>query len=187
MKADVEGAKKLLAEAGYPNGGFKIEIKCSPQYPEFVATTLVIQESLKKLNVDVTVTQMEWGAFVADNKKSNDSCGKEGTDIYSSANTFRPDPDGYLYPYFHSKGEINKGGCDTPDPKLDGCWSRRASRATTAERQAPLPGDPAHVMQDSLDWWWYAKYNIEAMSSKLQGYSQSFTGRRLFLKKAWLA
>ena len=60
VKADVEGAKKLLAEAGYPNGGFKIEIKCSPQYPEFVATTLVIQESLKKLNVDVTVTQMEW-------------------------------------------------------------------------------------------------------------------------------
>ena len=54
----------------------------------------MIQESLKKLNVDVTVTQMEWGAFVADNKKSNDSCGKEGTDIYSSANTFRPDPDG---------------------------------------------------------------------------------------------
>jgi hypothetical protein len=25
------------------------------------------------------------------------------------------------------------------------------------------------------------------VSSKLQGYSQSFTGRRLFLKKAWLA
>jgi hypothetical protein len=42
-------------------------------------------------------------------------------------------------------------------------------------------------MRDSLDWWWYAKYNIEAVSSKLQGYSQSFTGRRLFLKKAWLA
>jgi hypothetical protein len=25
------------------------------------------------------------------------------------------------------------------------------------------------------------------VSSKLQGYSQSFTGRRLFMKKAWLA
>ena len=77
LKPDVEGAKKLLAEAGYPNG-FKVEIKCSPQYPEFVASTLVIQESLKKLNIDVTATQMEWGAFVADNAKSNKSCGKEG-------------------------------------------------------------------------------------------------------------
>src|SRR4030095_386637 len=103
VQTDVEGAKKLLAEAGYPNGGFKIEIKCSPQYPEFVATTLVIQESLKKLNVDVTVTQMEWGAFVASNKASNDSCGREGSDVYATAFTFRPDPEGYLYPYFHSK------------------------------------------------------------------------------------
>ena len=187
VKADVEGAKKLLAEAGYPNGGFKIEIKCSPQYPEFVATTLVIQESLKKLNVDVNVTQMEWGAFVADNKKSNDSCGKEGTDIYSSANTFRPDPDGYLYPYFHSKGEINKGGCDTPDPKLDALLVEARQSSNPAERKRLYQEIQRHAMQESLDWWWYAKYNIEAVSSKLQGYSQSFTGRRLFLKKAWLA
>src|SRR5262249_16347306 len=143
VKADVEGAKKLLAEAGYPNGGFKIEIKCSPQYPEFVATTLVIQESLKKLKVDVNRTQMgrgavaeeEWGGFVADNKKSNVSCGREGTDIYSSANTFRPDPDGYLYPYFHSKGEINKGGCDTPDPKLDGMLVEARQISNHAERK----------------------------------------------------
>jgi peptide/nickel transport system substrate-binding protein len=187
VKADVEGAKKLLAEAGYPNGGFKIEIKCSPQYPEFVATTLVIQESLKKLNVDVNVTQMEWGAFVADNKKSNDSCGREGTDIYSSANTFRPDPDGYLYPYFHSKGEINKGGCDTPDPKLDGMLVEARTSSNPAERKRLYQEIQRYAMQESLDWWWYAKYNIEAVSSKLQGYSQSFTGRRLFLKKAWLA
>ena len=187
VKADVEGAKKLLAEAGYPNGGFKIEIKCSPQYPEFVATTLVIQESLKKLNVDVTVTQMEWGAFVADNKKSNDSCGKEGTDIYSSANTFRPDPDGYLYPYFHSKGEINKGGCDTPDQKMDALLVEARQSSNPAERKRLYQEIQRHAMQESLDWWWYAKYNIEAVSSKLQGYSQSFTGRRLVMKKAWLA
>src|SRR5262249_30185053 len=116
LKADVEGAKKLLAEAGYANG-FKVEIKCSPQYPEFVATTLVIQESLKRLNIDVTATQMEWGAFVADNAKSNQSCGKEGSDIYASANTFRPDADGYLWSYFHSKGDLNKGGCGRPYPK----------------------------------------------------------------------
>ena len=77
LKADVEGAKKLLAEAGYANG-FKVEIKCSPQYPEFVASTLVIQESLKKIGIEVTATQMEWGAFVAENAKSNRSCGKEG-------------------------------------------------------------------------------------------------------------
>ena len=130
LKPDVEGAKKLLAEAGYPNG-FKIEIKCSPQYPEFVATTLVIQQSLKKIGIDVTATQMEWGAFVAENTKSNESCGKEGADIYASANTFRPDPDGFLYPYFHSKGDLNKGGCDRPTRSWTACSSRPARPRTT--------------------------------------------------------
>jgi peptide/nickel transport system substrate-binding protein len=187
LKADIEGAKKLLAEAGYPNGGFKIEIKCSPQYPEFVATALVLQESLKKLNVEVTVTQMEWGAFVAENAKSNSSCGKEGADIYASANTFRPDPDGFLYPYFHTKGNLNKGGCDTPDAKLDGLLQEARQATVPAERRRMYQEAQRHALQNSLDWWWYAKFNIEATSAKLQGYSQSFTGRRLFLKKAWLA
>jgi len=187
LKADVEGAKKLLAEAGYPNGGFKIEIKCSPQYPEFVATTLVIQESLKKLNIDVTATQMEWGAFVAENAKSNQSCGKEGSDIYASANTFRPDPDGFLYPYFHSKGPLNKGGCETPDAKLDGFLVEARQATNHAERRRLYEEAQRIVVRDCPNWWWYAKFNIEAVSSKLQGYSQSFTGRRLFLKKAWLA
>ena len=67
------------------------------------------------------------------------------------------------------------------------CWSRRASPATTRSGSGSTRRSSASAMRDSLDWWWYAKYNIEAVSNKLQGYSQSFTGRRLFLKKASLA
>jgi peptide/nickel transport system substrate-binding protein len=185
LKPDPEGAKKLLAEAGYPNGGFKFEIKCSPQYPEFVATTLVIQSSLKKLGIDVTVTQMEWGAFVAENAKSNQTRGKEGSDVYASANTFRPDPDGFLYAYFHSKGPLNKGGYE--NPKLDALLVEARQSANHAERRRLYQEAQRIVLEDSVNWWWYAKFNIEAVSAKVQGYSQSFTGRRLFLKKTWLA
>lgn len=184
LKADVEGAKKLLAEAGYANG-FKMEIKCSPQYPEFVAATLVMQQAVKKIGVDMTVTQMEWGAFVADNAKSNQNGGREGADAYTSANTFRPDPDGYLYPYFHSKGNLNKGGYE--NPKLDSLLTEARSVANPAERRLLYQQAQRIILEESVNWFWYAKFNIEAVSSKLQGYSQSFTGRRLFLKKAWLA
>lgn len=183
LKPDVEGAKKLLAEAGYPNG-FKVEIKCSPQYPEFVANTLVVQSSLKKIGIDVTVTQMEWGAFVADNRKSDQSGGKEGGQIFASANTFRPDPDGYIYAYFHSQGNLNKG---YRNPKIDPLIAEARSSSNHAERRRLYQQVQRTLVEDSANFWWYAKFNIEAVSSKLQGYSQSFTGRRLFLKKAWLA
>jgi peptide/nickel transport system substrate-binding protein len=183
LKPDVEGAKKLLAEAGYPNG-FKVEIKCSPQYPEFVANTLVVQSSLKKIGIDVTVTQMEWGAFVADNRKSDQSGGKEGGQIFASANTFRPDPDGYIYAYFHSQGNLNKG---YRNPKIDPLIAEARTSSNHAERRRLYQQVQRTLVEDSPNFWWYAKFNIEAVAGKLQGYSQSFTGRRLFLKKAWLA
>jgi peptide/nickel transport system substrate-binding protein len=184
LNPDIEGAKKLLAEAGYPNGGFKIEIKCSPQYPEFVANTLVVQDSLKKLGIDVQVVQMEWGAFVKDNSTAINSGGKEGGEIFASANTFRPDPDGYIYPYFHSAGTLNEGGYR--NAKLDPLMRQARSIFNHDQRRSLYVQIQRTLLDESPNWWWYAKFNIEAMSTKVQGYAQSFTGRRIFLKKTWL-
>jgi len=184
LSPDIEGAKKLLAEAGYPNG-FKIEIKCSPQYPEFVATTLVAQQAFKKIGIDATVTQMEWGAFVAAHNKEIETGGKEGGEIFTSANTFRPDPDGFIYPYFHSQGKLNDGGY--ANPKLDPLMVEARTTSNHAERRKLYQQIQHTLLEDSPNWWWYAKLNIEALSSKVQGYAQSFTGRRIFLKKTWLA
>ena len=184
LTPDIEGAKKLLAEAGYPNG-FKVEIKCSPQYPEFVATTLVAQQAFKKIGIDATVTQMEWGAFVAAHNKEIETGGKEGGEIFTSANTFRPDPDGFIYPYFHSQGKLNDGGY--ANPKLDPLMVEARTTSNHGERRKLYQQIQHMLLEDSPNWWWYAKLNIEALSSKVQGYAQSFTGRRIFLKKTWLA
>lgn len=184
LKPDIEGAKKLLAEAGYRTG-FKVEIKCSPQYPEFVATTLVAQEAFRKIGIETTVIQMEWGAFVAANNKAIQSGGKEGGEIFASANTFRPDPDGYIYPYFHSQGKLNEGGY--ANPRLDPLMAEARSVSNHEERRKLYQQIQRTLLEDSPNWWWYAKFNIEAVSSKVQGYAQSFTGRRIFLKKTWLA
>jgi len=185
LKPDLEGAKKLLAEAGYPNGGFKIEIKCSPQYPEFVATTLIVQDSLKKLGIDVQVVQQEWGTFVKDHATEVQTKGREGGEIFASANTFRPDPDGYIYPYFHSNGSINDGGYI--NAKLDPLMQQARSIFNADQRKSLYRQIQRTLLDESPNWWWYAKFNIEAMNTKLQGYAQSFTGRRIFLRKSWLA
>ncbi|HEV2282450.1 MAG TPA: ABC transporter substrate-binding protein [bacterium] len=184
-KADIDGAKKLLAEAGYPNGGFTVEIKCSPQYPEFVASTLVVQQAMRRLNINVNVVQMEWGAFVASHAQEIKSVGKEGGQIFASANTFRPGPDGYIYPYFSAKGAANDGGYY--NSKVEPLMTEARAIANHDQRRSLYIEIQRMLLEESPNWWWYAKYSLEALSTKVAGYSQSFTGRRIFLKKAWIA
>ena len=130
LKPDVEGAKKLLAEAGYPNG-FKIEIKCSPQYPEFVATTLVVQESLKKLNIDVTATQMEWGAFVADNASRTTRAARRARRSTPPPTRSGPTRTGTSTPTSTRRGTSTRAAATPRTRSSTPCWSRRASPPTT--------------------------------------------------------
>ena len=183
LKPDLDGAKKLLAEAGFPNGGFTVDLSTSPQYPEFVASTLVIQDALRKLNVTANVVQLEWGAYVAAHNQEVATGGKEGGTIFANAESFRPGPDGYIYPQYYSKGPINDGGYW--NARLDPLIMEARTISDHDQRRSLYVQIQRTLLEDSPDWWWYTKFNIEALSSKVQGYSQSFTGRRFFLKKAW--
>jgi len=64
-----EKAKKLLAEAGFPNG-FKAKL-WSPQgrYPKDFEMAQAIQQQLKKVGVDCTLETMEWAAYLAATRK----------------------------------------------------------------------------------------------------------------------
>ena len=185
QKPDVDGAKKLLAEAGYPNGaGLSVQLKCSPLYPNLVATTLVVQDSLKRIGIDAQVVQEEWGTFVADTTLAIRSGGKEGGQIFCSGNSFRPDPDGYVFPYFDSIGTLNYGGYK--NPKLDALMQEARTNFNHDERRSLYVQIQQILLDESPNWWWYVAYNIEATSTKVQGYAQSFTGRRFLMKHAWL-
>jgi peptide/nickel transport system substrate-binding protein len=64
MPYDPAKAKKLLAEAGYPNG-FETVLKVAPQYYYTVRTGEVIVDQLKKIGVRVRIEQIEWGQWIA--------------------------------------------------------------------------------------------------------------------------
>lgn len=66
---DPEKAKKLLAEAGYPNG-FKAKL-WSPQgrYPKDFELAQAVQQQLKKVGIDCTLETMEWAAYLAATRK----------------------------------------------------------------------------------------------------------------------
>jgi peptide/nickel transport system substrate-binding protein len=64
MPHDPVKAKKLLAEAGYPNG-FHTVLRVTPQYPYTVRTGEIITDQLRKVGVNVKIEQIEWGQWLA--------------------------------------------------------------------------------------------------------------------------
>ncbi|HEX3175177.1 MAG TPA: ABC transporter substrate-binding protein [Methylomirabilota bacterium] len=64
MPYDPERAKKLLAEAGYPNG-FDTVLKVAPQYYYTVRSGEVIADQLAKVGVRVKIEQIEWGQWLS--------------------------------------------------------------------------------------------------------------------------
>lgn len=62
---DVEKAKALLAEAGYPNG-FDLEIAVPGNYKQHVDTAQVIAEQLKQIGVNVNIKPVEWSVWLSD-------------------------------------------------------------------------------------------------------------------------
>ena len=64
MSYDPAKAKKLLAEAGYPNG-FDTVLKVTPQYEYTVRSGQVIADNLKKSGVNVKIEQIEWSQWLS--------------------------------------------------------------------------------------------------------------------------
>jgi peptide/nickel transport system substrate-binding protein len=64
MPYDPAKAKKLLAEAGYPNG-FEAVLKVAPQYYYTVRTGEVLADQLQKIGVKIKIEQIEWGQWLS--------------------------------------------------------------------------------------------------------------------------
>jgi len=60
---DVEKAKKLLSEAGYPNG-FDMDITVPSNYQPHVDTATVIADQLKKIGVNVNIKSVDWETWL---------------------------------------------------------------------------------------------------------------------------
>jgi len=111
---NLDEAKALLAEAGYPNG-FDLNLLCSSRSPDPIVAQ-VIQENWKALGINVTLNSMEQGAY--SEAKDKDQATAEYQAVLMGVGR-PPDPDLLLMEAFHSsangKGRANNafyGGAD---------------------------------------------------------------------------
>jgi peptide/nickel transport system substrate-binding protein len=108
---DPAQAKKLLAEAGFPNG-FKGVLMTSERY-DYQNVATVVQNNLKEIGVDMQIRIIEAGAY-------NDFITKPKHDpfIYNwGGNVPTADPFFYLNPLYHSRniGQTNRYAYSNPE------------------------------------------------------------------------
>jgi peptide/nickel transport system substrate-binding protein len=101
---DIAGAKQLLADAGYPNGGFELEYVAVSNDPPERGAGLVLQEGLKQLGINLKVTEQTWPTMVG-RMQTNDR--SQNMDVYGYYRfPSYADPDAYFFGPFHTSQQI---------------------------------------------------------------------------------
>jgi peptide/nickel transport system substrate-binding protein len=110
-KADYEGAKKLLGEAGVNPASIKLKIWTPADYPQLERLCVALRDSAKKIGITIDVQTAPGDKFFSEIE------GKEAlaTDIFFN----RVVPDLMMYPWFHSTGSWNKQLFHFSDPEVD--------------------------------------------------------------------
>jgi peptide/nickel transport system substrate-binding protein len=177
-KQDLGLVKKLLAEAGQPNG-FEFTFKTSPHSPDYVPAAQVIQRQLAKAGITMKIEQMEWGALLKNFR--------EGTNfqVIAFARIWYPDPEGYVYDTTHSKGAFNAGHYNNPD--VDRLLEEQRSTTDTAKRVAIWKDLQRIYAQDVPIIWPYAmrtRYNV--WRPTLKNFVPMANASRVYLRQAWI-
>ena len=93
---NIEKAKELLAEAGYPNG-FDIVLNVNEDNQR-VDTAVVIQDNLKAIGINAQIKTYQWASYVAFVENPSQEKGM----FLMAWNIANDDPDELLYPLYHS-------------------------------------------------------------------------------------
>ena len=165
---DPDRAKKLLAEAGYPNGFSTTlwvpESGSGMQSP--VAMSTVMQSNLKAVGVNVTLQTMEWGAYLAKLRT------KEQELFALSWMAGTEDPDMVMYPLLHSSQWTPNGPNRAlyKNPKFDDLL-QQARLTTDQARRASIYKEAQRLLVDDAPWVFVDhEIQIAALGRRVQGF-----------------
>ena len=177
-RQDLELVKRLLREAGHPNG-FEFTYKTSPHSPDYVPAAQVIQRQLLKAGITMKIEQMEWGALLKNYRE------RTNFQAMAFARIWYPDPEGYTWDTLHSKGAVNAG--HYANPESDRLLELQSATTDPAKRVA-IWGDLQRLWaQDVPIIWPYAmrtRYNVWLPA--LKGFAPMANASRVSLRHAWV-
>ena len=139
---DIDKAKALLAEAGYPDGeGFpEVTIYAGAPYQSEVTTAEMSAAYLGELGIDASVEVQEWGTFV-DGAFAGDFA------VWSCGESPLGDPDNIYYNAFHSDGSWN--WWHYSNPEVDALLEQGRQATDPAERKEVYRQVEEYLVEDA--------------------------------------
>ncbi|HXA94105.1 MAG TPA: ABC transporter substrate-binding protein [Candidatus Dormibacteraeota bacterium] len=165
---DPARARKLLAEAGLPNGFSTTlwvpESGSGMQSP--VAMSTIIQSNLKAVGVTVNLQTMEWGTYLAKLRT------KEQEMFALSWMAGSEDPDLVLYPLLHSSQwtPVGPNRAMYKNPRFDDVLTQ-ARLTTDQAKRAELYREAQRLLQDDPPWI-FIDHEVQtaAYAKRVQGF-----------------
>jgi len=179
LEADLAQARQLLAEAGYPDGLETTVLVSSGHVVEMVNPAIVMAQQLERIGVTLTIIQEELAVYI-----KRLSGGEYDYDLAIGGSSFRADPDGYLYEWFHSASANNFAGVN--DPAFDADLIAARQEIDQAKRREMYLAFQQKAMEPDYYLFLYGAWNFEVVRNNVQGYVPMVTTRRTTLEQTWL-
>jgi peptide/nickel transport system substrate-binding protein len=163
---DMAKAKELMAEAGYPDGGFSFELLFFPSVEHERRAAELFQANLAELGIDVELTGELWAATV---EKATNPDIRPGSILWF-ANPETSSPDSGLWKTFHcdSGHWSNYGYCNA---EVDRLLEEAATELDEAKRTDLYRQVQQVLQEDSPAVNAYIEETFKVFSSDVEGYT----------------
>ena len=147
---DLEEAAALLEEAGFPGGGFDLELLIVQGEQYEMGSAQILQEGLAQIGVNLNIVEVTWAAMVG-RMQNKDNPGQMFG--YYSFPAY-PDPDSSMYSMFHTSQQVNGYNCSFyGDEETDGYLETGRFSSDQAEREAAYKALQNRVVDDHVAIW----------------------------------
>ncbi len=176
-KVDLDQAKRLLAEAGVPNG-FEAELYVTSTYDFLRTPAEIVQAQLGKIGIRLKITAADWSVYlptVFQKKYTLTILGTSG----------QVDPDDFLYNNFKTGAGNNFTGYS--DAQFDRLIEEGRTVAAEAQRKLIYEQAQMRLLETVPIVFIYHSTQFEALRKPVRGFEHWLNTSYLGLRRTWMA
>jgi peptide/nickel transport system substrate-binding protein len=161
---DIAKAKKLLADAGYPNG-FDVPMQVPQEREQRVRVGVAVRDMARAAGIRINVERVPFASYTAN------VAGK--AQMYVDGYFARPTVDTAIYPFYHSSGSWNKQLWVYKDARVDQLLDDARKTNDDAARKAIFEKFQAVVEETVPGIIAYSAAHVNGVSKKVEGFKST--------------